>query len=131
VTKERQVIKTMIARLGIKVSTSQQVAGTLSGGNQQKIVLGKWLATDPSVLLLDEPTRGVDIGAKSEIYGLMEELAAQGLCILFASSELEEILGIAHKVVVMRQGQITGVLEHKEMSEQSIMMLATRTESGA
>jgi ribose transport system ATP-binding protein len=103
------------------------MAALLSGGNQQKIVFGKWMMRSPKVLLLDEPTRGVDIGAKQEIYGLMERLAEQGAAILFVSSELEEILGMADRTVVMREGRIQGQLQRDQMSEQSIMRLAFGT----
>jgi ribose transport system ATP-binding protein len=96
----------------------------LSGGNQQKIVFGKWIMRSPNVLLLDEPTRGVDIGAKQEIYGLMERLAEQGAAILFVSSEMEEILGMADRAFVMREGRIEGQLPREQMSERSIMRLA-------
>ncbi|MCH2203841.1 MAG: ATP-binding cassette domain-containing protein, partial [Fuerstiella sp.] len=97
----------------------------LSGGNQQKVVLGKWLAMKPDILLLDEPTRGIDIGAKQEIYALMEELAAQGVAVLFVSSEMEEILGMSDRVLVMHEGRITGELHGDELSEEAIMKLAT------
>ena len=96
----------------------------LSGGNQQKIVFGKWIMRSPNVLLLDEPTRGVDIGAKQEIYGLMERLAEQGTAILFVSSEMEEILGMADRAIVMREGRIEGQLPREQMSERSITRLA-------
>ena len=115
----------MIARLGIKTPHEDQVARYLSGGNQQKVVLGKWLSLQPSVLLLDEPTRGIDVGAKQEIYHLMEELASKGMAILFVSSELEEILGMSDRVLVMHEGRISGELAREELSEEAIMHLAT------
>lgn len=114
----------MIERLRIKTPGDQQVARYLSGGNQQKVVLGKWLAMQPSLLLLDEPTRGIDVGAKQEIYRLMEELARQGMGILFVSSEMEEILGMSDRVLVMHEGRLTGELLRSELSEQAIMRLA-------
>ena len=89
------------------------------------MVLGKWLALSPNVLLLDEPTRGVDVGAKEEIYRLMERLADEGVAILFASSEMEEILGMADRALVMHEGRITGQLQRDQLSEESIMHLAT------
>ena len=97
----------------------------LSGGNQQKVVIGKWLATRPSVFLLDEPTRGVDIGAKQEIYRLMEELAAKGVAVLFVSSDLEEILGMSDRVLVLHEGRLSGELQRNELSEEAVMRLAT------
>jgi ribose transport system ATP-binding protein len=104
-----------------------QTVGFLSGGNQQKVVLGKWLLTQPSILLLDEPTRGIDVGAKQEIYQLIGSLAATGLSILFVSSELEEIIGMADRVLVMHEGRITGELNRDELNEEAIMQLATNT----
>ena len=117
----------MISRLGIKTPHVDQVSRYLSGGNQQKVVLGKWLSLKPSVLLLDEPTRGIDVGAKQEIYQLMEELAADGMAILFVSSELEEILGMSDRVLVMHEGRISGELSREELSEEAVMHLATST----
>ena len=100
----------------------------LSGGNQQKVVLGKWLALKPEILLLDEPTRGIDVGAKQEIYQLMEELAEEGVAILFASSELEEVMGMSDRTLVMHEGRLTGELQRDELSEEAIMQLATGQE---
>src|SRR5262249_34028481 len=99
--------------------------GQLSGGNQQKVVLGKWLARSPRVLILDEPTRGGDVGARSEIYALMDELAGQGVAILMISSDLEEILGMSHRVVVLHEGRLAGALSRSELSEEAVMHLAT------
>ena len=115
----------MVDRLRIKTPSQLQIAQYLSGGNQQKVVLGKWLALQPMLLLLDEPTRGIDVGAKQEIYGLMEELAEQGMGILFVSSEMEEILGMSDRTLVMHEGRITGELQRDELSEEAIMQLAT------
>ena len=103
----------------------KQIVRFLSGGNQQKVVLGKWLTMDPKILLMDEPTRGIDIGAKEEVYKLMESLARAGLAILFVSSELEEILGMSDRVLVMHEGQITGELLRDELTEEAVMQLAT------
>lgn len=124
---EDSVTTNMISRLGIKTPHVDQVSRYLSGGNQQKVVLGKWLSLKPSVLLLDEPTRGIDVGAKQEIYQLMEELAADGMAILFVSSELEEILGMSDRVLVMHEGRISGELSREELSEEAVMHLATST----
>jgi ribose transport system ATP-binding protein len=110
--------------LKIKTPHLQQTAAFLSGGNQQKIVFGKWILNTPKVLLLDEPTRGVDIGAKQEIYSLMEKLASNGVAILFVSSEMEEVLGMADRALVMHEGRITGELTRSQLSEEAIMGLA-------
>lgn len=123
--RERQDASRMIGELRIKTPSDQQLAQYLSGGNQQKIVLAKWLAMEPQVLLLDEPTRGVDIGAKQEIYRLMEELAERGVAILFVSSEMEEVLSMSDRVIVMHEGRVSGELQRDEMSEESVMQLAT------
>lgn len=109
----------------IKTPSAEQVVRYLSGGNQQKVVLGKWLAMKPKLLMLDEPTRGIDVGAKAEIYGLMENLAKTGVAILFVSSEMEEVLGMSDRTLVMHEGQITGELKRDELSEESVMRLAT------
>ena len=129
--REESLSAEMIQSLRIKTPGDRQVVQFLSGGNQQKVVIGKWLALQPKVLLLDEPTRGIDIGAKQEIYRLMEELAAQGVAILFASSEMEEILGMSDRVLVMHEGRITGELARHQLSEEAIMHLATGTASPA
>ena len=115
----------MIEDLRIKTPNDAQIARFLSGGNQQKVVLGKWLSMEPRILLLDEPTRGIDVGAKQEIYQLMESLAEQGMAILFVSSEMEEVLGMSDRTIVMHEGKITGELERSQLSEESIMQLAT------
>ncbi len=113
--------------LSIKAASAQQSTRLLSGGNQQKIVIAKALACEPQILLLDEPTRGVDIGAKREIYELMNRFVAEGKCVLFASSDIEEIMGIADRVIVMHEGRVTGMLLRAELSQESIMALATGT----
>jgi len=103
---ERRMAEEGVARFSVKTSSLEQVVGRLSGGNQQKIVLGKWLANNPQLLILDEPTRGIDVGAKAEIHRLMSELAAKGLAILMISSELPEVLGMSDRVLVMREGRL-------------------------
>lgn len=123
--RESQDSAEMISRMHIRTPHERQIVQYLSGGNQQKVVLGKWLAMKPKVLLLDEPTRGIDIGAKQEIYGLMEELAGQGVAILFVSSEMEEILGMSDRTLVMHEGRITGELSRDELTEEAVMQLAT------
>ena len=124
-SRERDISEEMIAAMKIKTPSDRQIVQFLSGGNQQKVVLGKWLAMKPSVLLLDEPTRGVDVGAKEEIYNLMNELASTGMAVLFVSSDLEEIRGISDRVLVMHEGRMTGELSREELSEEAIMQLAT------
>ncbi|OYP32991.1 sugar ABC transporter ATP-binding protein [Rhodopirellula sp. MGV] len=114
-----------IDRLAIKTPSADQVVRYLSGGNQQKVVLGKWLAMRPKVLMLDEPTRGIDIGAKEEIYRLMESLAADGLAVLFVSSEMEEVISLSDRTLVMHEGRLTGELVGDDINEERIMNLAT------
>jgi ribose transport system ATP-binding protein len=123
--REREDTQRAIADMRIKTPSASQLVKFLSGGNQQKVVMGKWLALEPRVLLMDEPTRGVDIGAKQEIYQLMEGLAANGRGVLFASSELEEIIGIADRVLVMHEGRLAGEVSGDQMTEAAIMHLAT------
>ena len=121
---EQGLVDKYVQRLRIKTPSAEQVIGLLSGGNQQKVVLAKWLATQPAVLVIDEPTRGVDVGAKAEIYALMRELAAEGLAILVISSDLPEVLTISDRVLVMREGRLMGELSHAEATEERIMALA-------
>ncbi len=122
---ERAISQSTMQSLNVKAAHDGQAVQFLSGGNQQKVVLGKWLAMSPRVFLLDEPTRGVDIGAKQEIYQLMETLAASGAAILFASSEMTEVLGISDRVLVMHEGRLAGELSREEISEEKVMQLAT------
>jgi ribose transport system ATP-binding protein len=103
-------------------------AANLSGGNQQKVVLAKWLTFRPRVLIFDEPTRGIDVGAKSEIYELIRGLAAKGVSVIVISSEMEEVLGISDRIAVMHEGRLTGILNRPEFSEEAVMRLATGTE---
>ena len=122
---ERQIARQMIQQLNVKTPGDHQLVQFLSGGNQQKVVLGKWLALKPRLLLLDEPTRGIDVGAKQEIYRLMEELAGQGVAILFVSSEMEEILRMSDRALVLHEGRLAGELRRDELSEEAVMQLAT------
>ncbi|HVT26780.1 MAG TPA: sugar ABC transporter ATP-binding protein [Lacipirellulaceae bacterium] len=122
---ENRVAATMIDLMRIKTADDRQAVRYLSGGNQQKVVLGKWLCLAPQVLLLDEPTRGIDVGAKEEIYKLIDQLAREGIAIFFASSEMEEILGLADRALVMHDGRLAGELSHAELNEESVMRLAT------
>ena len=111
--------------LGIKIPSLYSEVKSLSGGNQQKVVLAKWLMTEPRILILDEPTRGIDVGAKYEIYTIMMELAAKGFSIIMISSELPEILGMSDRVVVMHEGSVAGILSRDEATQELIMELAT------
>ncbi len=124
-TAEQQVAAAMIALMRIKASSDRQQTRYLSGGNQQKVVLGKWLSLQPKLLLLDEPTRGIDVGAKEEIYKLMDQLAGRGVAILFVSSEMEEIISLSDRALVMHEGRIAGELSRAELSEEAVMRLAT------
>ncbi len=129
--REAELSTEMVGALRIKAPSDRQIVQFLSGGNQQKVVLGKWLAIQPRVLFLDEPTRGIDVGAKQEIYKLMEELARKGVAILFVSSEMEEVLGMSDRVLVMHEGRLTGELARHELSEEAVMHLATGVERAA
>jgi ribose transport system ATP-binding protein len=121
---EEGLARNAVKALGIRCENIGQPAGTLSGGNQQKVVIGKWLATMPRVLLLDEPTRGIDVGAKREIYDLIFKLAREGLAIAVISSELPELLHLSDRILVMADGRQTGILSRAEASEEAIMRLA-------
>jgi ribose transport system ATP-binding protein len=121
---EEGLAREAVSTLGVRCENTAQPAGTLSGGNQQKVVIGKWLATRPRVLLLDEPTRGIDVGAKREIYDLIFKLAAEGLAIVVVSSELPELLHLADRILVMADRRQTGMLGRYEASEEAIMQLA-------
>ncbi len=123
--KETVTAQEMIRAINIKTPSPEMRAGNLSGGNQQKVVLGKWLALSPKVMIFDEPTRGIDVGAKAEIYALMRELAAKGVAIIAISSDMEEVLGISDRIAVMHEGRITGILEREEFNEEAVMKLAT------
>jgi len=115
----------MRERLSIRTTSVNKPAGQLSGGNQQKVALAKWLALDPAIFILDEPTRGVDVGSKREIYEVIESLAARGAAVLLISSDLEEILRLSDRVLVMHEGRLAGELTPNEMSEEAVMRLAT------
>lgn len=116
-----------IAALNIKMLTMTQLIMNLSGGNQQKAILGRWLSEDMKVIMLDEPTRGIDVGAKHEIYAVIYSLARRGIAVLFASSDLPEVLGLADRIIVMREGAISGELRHDEATEQKALSLAMLT----
>jgi ribose transport system ATP-binding protein len=117
-----------VKAMHVRTASLASSAGGLSGGNQQKLLLARWLEINPKVLLLDEPTHGVDVGAKAEIYGLIQRLVEKGMAVLFISSELPEIVGICDRVLVMREGEITGEVGGEtgiEITQQNIMKLAT------
>jgi ribose transport system ATP-binding protein len=128
---EAQIAEHAVETLGVRCSGIEQPAGTLSGGNQQKVVIGKWLATRPRVLLLDEPTRGIDVGAKREIYDLVFRLAREGIAIVVISSELPELLLLADRILVMSEGRQSGMLARSEATEERIMQLAAPRSSRA
>jgi L-arabinose transport system ATP-binding protein len=121
---ETNVVTGFIEKLRVVTPTVEQPVGKLSGGNQQKVVLARWLAAKPRVLILDEPTRGIDVGAKAEIYNLLDELAKQDIAIILISSELPEILGLSDRIYVMQNGRITGELSRAEATEEKILGLA-------
>ena len=122
---ERELHKTWIDRLRVKTPSAAQPVGLLSGGNQQKVVYGKWLSRGPRVLILDEPTRGVDVGAKAEIYALIDELAGRGVAVWMITSDMEELLGMSDRVVVMHEGRVAGELAKPAVTEEAVMRLAT------
>ena len=122
---ENRAAQEWASRLEVKTAALDAETGTLSGGNQQKVVLGKWLATEPTVLIVDEPTRGIDVGTKAEVHRLLSELAQQGLAILMISSELPEVLGMADRVLVMREGRLTGEFPRQEATPEAVMFAAT------
>jgi rhamnose transport system ATP-binding protein len=122
---ENRAAKVWASRLEVKTHALDTVAATLSGGNQQKVVLAKWLATDPRVLIIDEPTRGIDVGTKSEVHRLLSQLAGEGMGILMISSELPEVLGMADRVLVMREGRITAEIDREDATSENVMFAAT------
>ncbi|AIF50881.1 sugar ABC transporter ATP-binding protein [Pelosinus sp. UFO1] len=123
--KEEEIINTYVEKLGIKSASSSQLVSNLSGGNQQKVVIAKSLAANPQILILDEPTRGVDVGAKAEIYAIMNRLAQEGVSIIMISSELPEIINMSDRVIVIHNGSIAGILNRDEFSQEKIMHMAT------
>lgn len=115
----------MVKKLRIKVTGTKQITGSLSGGNQQKVVLAKWLLNEPDIIIFDEPTRGIDVGAKTEIYKMIEELACEGKGIIIISSEMPELIGLSHRMIVLHEGEMTGELKGEEMTQENIMTLAS------
>jgi ribose transport system ATP-binding protein len=125
----RETAKELVGALRIRTPSIDQTVRNLSGGNQQKVVIARWLAKDCDVLIVDEPTRGIDVGAKEEIYRLLDELAGQGKSIVMISSELPEVLRMSHRVVVMSEGRVTGELGAAEATQEAVMHLATQRSS--
>ena len=124
--KEREIAQTYIDMMGTKTPSQEQTIQNLSGGNQQKVMIGRWLATNPKVLILDEPTRGIDVGAKSEIYAIMNRLAKEGMAIIMVSSELPEIINMSDRIYVMCDGTLRGSFDHAEATQEKIMKLAAK-----
>ncbi|EYT54550.1 D-ribose transporter ATP-binding protein [Leucobacter sp. UCD-THU] len=124
---EHRAARPWSEQLAVKANAMSTLAGTLSGGNQQKVVLGKWLATDPRVLIIDEPTRGIDVGTKSEVHRLLSTLASRGMGVLMISSELPEVLGMADRIVVMREGRVTATMDRESATQENVMRAATQS----
>jgi ribose transport system ATP-binding protein/inositol transport system ATP-binding protein len=122
--KEYAIVNRGVESMNIKTPSVSQRVGNLSGGNQQKVVLAKWLATAPKILILDEPTRGIDVGAKAEIYRIINDLARQGIAIIMVSSELNEVMNMCDRLAVMREGEISGILDKKDFSQDAILKYA-------
>ena len=127
--KEDQLCEEAVRNLRIKTPNVEIDSGNLSGGNQQKVVVGKWLARNSRVVIFDEPTRGIDVGAKVEIYNLMNELKKQGIAVMFVSSEMPEVMGIADRIIVMCDGRITGEVMAEETTQNEILTMATSFEN--
>lgn len=125
--KEMEATDSMIKALGIKTPSQETQVGNLSGGNQQKIVIAKWLLNDPGLLIMDEPTRGIDVGAKAEIYSIMSDMASQGKAIIMISSEMPELLGMCDRILVMSEGKSMGIFERSEFDQVKLMAAATGT----
>ena len=115
--------------LSTKTPSLKTAIKTLSGGNQQKVLLGRWLLSEPDILILDEPTRGIDVGAKYEIYELMEEMAQKGKCVIMISSEMPELIGMSDRIMVMCEGHKSGILDKSEVTDERIMLLASTYEA--
>ena len=124
--KIEKLVQDNVKKMNIKTPSSKTLIQSLSGGNQQKVLIGRWLANDPDVLILDEPTRGIDVGAKYEIYCIIEELARQGKSIIMISSEMGELIGMSDRIMVMCDGRVTGFIDGKDATQENIMELATQ-----
>ena len=122
-----KIVDDSIQQLSIKTPSMQTLISTLSGGNQQKVIVARWLANDPDILIMDEPTRGIDIGAKHEIYEIMENLAQQGKAIIMISSEMPELIGMSDRIYVMSEGKLTGeITDRNDMTQEKIMSYAAQ-----
>ncbi len=126
---EKNVVSTISSKMNIKAPSLTTTVEELSGGNQQKVVLGKWVLSEADILILDEPTRGIDVGSKFEIYKLMNALAAEGKALIMVSSELPELIGMCDRIYVIYKGEIAGELQKTEFAQESIMRLATGYEN--
>lgn len=126
--KIEKLVQDNVAKLSIKTPSSKTLIQSLSGGNQQKVLISRWLANDPDVFILDEPTRGIDVGAKYEIYCIIEELARQGKSIIMISSEMGELIGMSDRIMVMCDGRVTGFIDEDKANQENIMELATQFE---
>lgn len=122
--REEEITQEYIDKMSTKTPSQEQIIGNLSGGNQQKVMIGRWLATNPDILILDEPTRGVDVGAKAEIYSIMNDLAKSGVSIIMISSEMPEIINMSDRIYVMAEGVVKGCIDHREVTQEKIMQLA-------
>jgi ribose transport system ATP-binding protein/inositol transport system ATP-binding protein len=122
--KENTIVEQGVESMNIKTPSTTQRVSNLSGGNQQKVVLAKWLATSPKILILDEPTRGIDVGAKAEIYRIINDLAASGIAVIMVSSELNEVINMSDRMAIMRDGEIVGILDRAEFSQDRILKYA-------
>src|SRR5699024_7423380 len=123
--KEKPLVQQLIERLNVKSTNKEQTVKSLSGGNQQKVVIAKWLGIQPKILILDEPTRGVDVGAKKEIYKIINELTKEGVAIIMISSELPEVLGVSDRIMVIHEGTITKTFQKNDADQEKIMIAAT------
>jgi D-xylose transport system ATP-binding protein len=123
--RERMLVEQYVAQLGVKTPDIDRIVGTLSGGNQQKVILGKWINASPRIFILDEPTRGIDIGAKVEIYKLLDRLAGEGVAVIIISSELSEVLGMSDRILVMSEGAIVREFTRENATREAIMEAAT------
>ena len=126
--KIEKLVQDNVAKLSIKTPSSKTQIQSLSGGNQQKVLIARWLANDPDVFIMDEPTRGIDVGAKYEIYCIIEELARQGKSIIMISSEMGELIGMSDRIMVMCDGRVTGFIDGDKANQENIMELATQFE---
>ena len=122
------LVQENVKKMAIKTPSGKTQIQSLSGGNQQKVLIGRWLANNPDILILDEPTRGIDVGAKYEIYCIIAELAKQGKSIIMISSEMSELIGMSDRIIVMCDGRVTGFIDGKDATQENIMALATQFE---